>query len=72
MIAVVVSFSIRSEVNASILEEKFLETAPIYLETRGLVRKNFLYDRAILETGGGGVMLFRTRQALNYSLMKKE
>ena len=52
MITVVVTFSIPSEVSASILEEKFLETAPMYLETQGLVRKNYLYDRVMLEAGG--------------------
>ena len=49
MITVIVTFSIPSEVSASVLEEKFLETAPMYLETPGLVRKNYLYDRATLE-----------------------
>ena len=52
MITVVVTFSIPSEVSASVLEEKFLETAPMYLETPGLVRKNYLYDRVTLEAGG--------------------
>ena len=42
MITVIVTFSIPSEVSASVLEEKFLETAPMYLETLGLVRKNYL------------------------------
>ena len=68
MITVVVTFSIPSEVSASVLEEKFLETAPMYLETPGLVRKNYLYDRAPPE----GVIRFRIRKALNYGLMKKE
>ena len=52
MITVIVTFSIPSEVSASVLEEKFLETAPMYLETPGLVRNNYLYDRATLEAGG--------------------
>ena len=52
MITVIVTFSIPSEVSASIIEEKFLEPAPMYLETPGLVRKNYLYDRAKLEAGG--------------------
>ena len=42
MITVIVTFSIPSEVSARVLEEKFLETAPMYLETPGLVRKNYL------------------------------
>ena len=42
MITVIVTFSIPSEVSASVLEEKFFETAPMYLETPGLVRKNYL------------------------------
>ena len=52
MITVIVTFSVPSEVSASILEKKFLETAPMYLEAPGLVRKNYLYDRAALEAGG--------------------
>ena len=52
MITVIVTFSIPSEVSGSILEDKFLETAPMYLETPGLVRKYYLYDRATLEAGG--------------------
>ena len=52
MITVIVTFSIPSEVSASVLEEKFLETAPMYLETSGLVRINYPYDRATLEAGG--------------------
>ena len=49
MITVIVTFSIPSEVSASVLEEKFLETAPNYLKTPGLVRKIYLYDRATLK-----------------------
>ena len=52
MITVIVTFSIPSELSSSVLEEKFLETAPMYLQTPGLVRKNYLYDRAKLEAGG--------------------
>ena len=52
MFTVIVTFSIPREVSASILEEKFLETAPMYLETPGLVRKNYLQDRETLEAGG--------------------
>ena len=52
MSTVLVTFSIPGEVNASVLEEKFLETAPMYLKTPGLVRKNYLYDRAKCEAGG--------------------
>ena len=52
MITVIVTFSIPSEVSAGVLEKKFLETAPMYLEAPGLVRKNYLYDRATLEAGG--------------------
>ena len=52
MITVIVTFSIPSELSSSVLEEKFLETARVYLETPGLVRKTYLYDRAKLEAGG--------------------
>ena len=61
MITVIVTFSIPSEVSGCIIEEKFLETAPMYLETPGLVRKNYLYDRAKLEAGG--VYTFQYKQS---------
>ena len=52
VVTVPVTFSIPSELSTSALEEKFLETAPMYLKTPGLVRKNYLYDRAKCEAGG--------------------
>ena len=52
MITVLVTFTIPADISSKVLEEKFLETAPIYLETPGLIRKNYLYDRTTSEAGG--------------------
>ncbi len=56
MIIVIVTFKIPTEINAAILKEKFLETAPIYKETLGLIRKNYLSD--IENNTAGGVYCF--------------
>ena len=70
MITVVVTFSIPSEVSASVLEEKFLETVPMYLETPDLVRKIFFM--VVRRSKPEGVIRFRIRKTLNYGLMKQE
>ncbi len=56
MIIVVVTFEIPSEINETILKEKFLETSPIYKDAPGLIRKNYISD---LENNiAGGVYCF--------------
>lgn len=52
MITVLVTFTIPADISSKVLEEKFLETAPTYLETPGLIRKSYLYDRTTSEAGG--------------------
>ncbi len=52
MITVVVTFSVPADINTKLLEEKFLETAPTYLESPGLIRKNYIYDKTTSEAGG--------------------
>ena len=44
MIIAFVKFKIPSELDDNILKEKFLETAPIYKDTEGLIRKNYISD----------------------------
>ena len=44
MIIAVVTFNIDKELTSSLLKEKFLETSPIYKDTPGLIRKNYICD----------------------------
>ena len=44
MIIAFVKFKIPSDFDDNILKEKFLETAPIYKDTKGLIRKNYISD----------------------------
>ena len=44
MIIVLVTFPISSDLDSATLKEKFLETAPMYQDTPGLIRKNYLAD----------------------------
>ena len=52
MIIVVVTFKINSEITESILKEKFLETSPIYKDTPGLIRKNYISETSNNLAGG--------------------
>ena len=52
MIIVVVTFPISSDLDAATLKEKFLETAPMYQDTPGLIRKNYLADAELHRAGG--------------------
>ena len=44
MIIAFVKFKIPSDFDDNILKEKFLETAPIYKDAKGLIRKNYISD----------------------------
>ena len=44
MIMTIVTFNISSDLTDSDLKEKFLETSPIYKDTPGLIRKNYICD----------------------------
>ena len=44
MIIAFVKFKIPSDLDDNVLKEKFLETAPIYKDTEGLIRKNYTSD----------------------------
>ena len=52
MIITIVTFNIDSKLTDSILKEKFLETSPIYKDTPGLIRKNYIYDTSKKLAGG--------------------
>ena len=60
-----VTFPVSSELNTAVLKEKFLETAPLYRNAKGLSRKNYLAD--IEKHQSGGVYCFDTmRNAKNW------
>lgn len=60
MVIVIVKFRLPQGITEEVLREKFLETAPMYQETTGLIRKNYLSD---IESGiGGGVYCFDTME----------
>ena len=56
MIIVEVTFKIDSSLTKETLKEKFLETAPIYKKTPGLIRKNYISD--LKNNIAGGVYCF--------------
>ena len=56
MIIAVVTFNIDKELTSSVLKEKFLETSPIYKDTPGLIRKNYICDTS--KNLAGGVYCF--------------
>ena len=56
MIITIVTFKIDSELTGSVLKGKFLETSPIYKETPGLIRKNYICDTS--KNLAGGVYCF--------------
>ena len=56
MIITVVTFTINKELTDTVLKEKFLETSPIYKETPGLIRKNYICNTS--KNLAGGVYCF--------------
>ena len=60
MITVIVSFKISTDLNAEAVKDKFLETAPMYKDVDGLIRKNYLLD--IEKHTAGGAYTFETRE----------
>ena len=60
MIIVLVTFKIPEHIELDLIKEKFLETAPLYLETKGLLRKNYIAD--IEDHTAGGIYCFDTRE----------
>ena len=60
MITVIVSFKIPTSLTAEAVKNKFLETAPMYRDVDGLIRKNYLLD--IQKHTAGGAYTFETRE----------
>ena len=56
MIIAIVTFKIGDELTYPVLKEKFLETSPIYKDTPGLIRKNYICDTS--KNLAGGVYCF--------------
>ena len=56
MIIAIVTFKIGDELTDPVLKEKFLETSPIYKDTPGLIRKNYICDTS--KNLAGGVYCF--------------
>ena len=56
MIIAVVTFKIDKGLTDFVLKEKFLETSPIYKDTQGLIRKNYISDTS--KNLAGGVYCF--------------
>ena len=62
MFVVIVSFKIE---NNDEIRDKFIESAPMYKETKGLIRKNYLVNKNT--NTAGGVYLFDTaKNAYNW------
>ena len=68
MIIAVVTFNIDKELTSSLLKEKFLETSPIYKDTPGLIRKNYICDTS--NNLAGGVYCFDNIENAKSLLMK--
>ena len=60
MITVIVSFKISTDLKAEAVKDKFLDTAPMYRDVDGLIRKNYLLD--IEKHTAGGAYTFETRE----------
>ena len=56
MIIVTVTFKVPAELTADALKDKFMETAPIYIDTPGLIRKNYIAN--IERNTAGGIYCF--------------
>ena len=52
MIMTIVTFNISSDLTDSALQEKFLETSPIYNDPPGFLRKNYICDTSKDLAGG--------------------
>ena len=59
MIIAFVKFKIPSDLDDTILKEKFIETSPIYKDTKGLIRKNYISDTE--KNIAGGLYCFDSR-----------
>ena len=60
MIIVKVTFQIPRDLDLATLKGKFKETAPMYRDTKGLIRKNYICD--LDKSIGGGIYCFQARE----------
>ena len=60
MITVIVKFNTPHDMTTEDIKAKFIETSPIYKDTPGLVRKNYLYDSS--NNTAGGCYTFKTKE----------
>ena len=60
MIIVKVTFQIPKEMDLKTLKGKFQETAPLYRDAKGLIRKNYICD--LDKSIGGGIYCFESRE----------
>ena len=60
MIIVKVTFQIPKEQDLKALKRKFEETAPMYQNAEGLIRKNYICD--IDKSVGGGIYCFEKKE----------
>jgi hypothetical protein len=58
LFVVTVKFKIPNDSNSNDIKKKFQETAPMYQETSGLIRKNYLLNKD--KNIAGGVYIFDT------------
>jgi len=56
LFVVIVKFKVSNDIDKNSIKEKFKETAPMYQETIGLIRKNYLFDES--KNIAGGVYIF--------------
>ena len=56
LFVVIVEFKIPDDLNSNDIKKKFQETAPMYQETTGLIRKNYLLNKD--KNIAGGVYIF--------------
>ncbi len=56
MFVVIVKFKVSNDIDNKSIKEKFKETAPMYQDTNGLIRKNYLFDKS--KNIAGGVYIF--------------
>ena len=57
MIRAVVSFEIAEELEKNTVEKKFRESAPMYKDVNGLIRKNYLIDIEHNKAGGSILLI---------------
>ena len=60
MFVVIVKFKISDDIDNNSIKEKFKETAPMYQETNGLIRKNYLFNES--KNMAGGVYIFNNSE----------